>query len=361
MTEALSRRHFCGVLLALLLRGLLGACDPTSTPSSNSPDRCELSSTDLGDRGTGRDAIPALTNPPLVGATAEEASYLSDDNRVIGLLVGETPLAVPHNILWHHEIVNLDDWVDRPIAVTYCPFTGSGLAFDREAVDGAEFGVSGLLLHENLVMYDRRENESLWPQMSRGARCGPETGTPLSTLPVIEMTWGHWRRLHPDTKVLSSETGYSRDYSTDRRPAQRPPSLAASSTTPSDEPDPRGRVLGLHGGQGLALPFERLDDGSSMRVVRVRSGASPVVVFWHRASQSAMAFQPRVEGQSLSFTVQNGHVVDTETQSTWTVDGQAVAGPKTGARLAPVATAYVAFWGAWAAFVPKTRLWTAHS
>lgn len=322
------------------------------------PEQCELTSANLADRATGRDAIPALTNPPLVEAGADEASYLSADDRVMGLLVGETPLAVPHDILWHHEIVNLDDWIDRPIAVTYCPFTGSGLVFDREAVDGAEFGVSGLLLHQNLVMYDRRENESLWPQMPRGARCGPETGTSLSTLPVIEMTWGHWRRLHPDTKVLSSETGFDRQYSIDGRSAQHPSAPAAPSASSSDEPDPRGRVLGVPTGQGLALPFERLDDGSAVRVVRVRHDASSVVVFWHRAAESAMAFRPRVEGQVLSFTVQNGHIVDPETQSTWTVDGRAVSGPKAGARLPPVSTAYVAFWNAWTAFFPETRLWS---
>lgn len=350
MTATLRRLPSFGLLPVLLLGGLLGACDGVSTTTESPSDQCTLSSSDLANRATSRDAIPALTNPPLVTAEAEQASYLSADDRVIGLLFGDSPLAVPHDILWHHEIVNLDHWIDRPIAVTYCPLTGSSLAFDREDVDGAEFGVSGLLLHKNLVMYDRRENESLWPQMNRGARCGPETGTALSMLPVIEMTWDQWRRLHPDTNVLSSDTGFDRDYSSERQ-ATSISSASASSNVP------RERVLGLPGGQGLAVPFSTLDDGSTRRVVRVRRDGSPIVVFWHRAAQSAMAFRPKGE-EPLSFTVQDGRIVDEETQSTWTVDGRAVSGPKEGTRLPPISTAYTAFRDAWMAFHPNTQLWT---
>lgn len=353
MSAVRSRHYVCGLLLAFLFGGLFGACDATSTKSSDDlSEQCEFSSSDLVDRATGRDAIPALTNPPLVGAEAEGASYLSGGDRVIGLLFGKTPLAVPHDILWHHEIVNLDNWVDHPIAVTYCPLTGSSLAFDREAVDGAEFGVSGLLLQRNLVMYDRQESESLWPQMGRDARCGPETGTSLSMLPVIEMTWGRWRRLHPETKVLSSNTGFHRAYATAR--SSNPRSKPSADSSPVFSGSSRKRVLGLPEGQGLAFPFDELDNGAALRVIHVRRD---VVVFWHRAARSAMAFRPRVEGKDLSFTVRDGRIVDEETGSTWRVDGRAVAGPKVGARLPPVEAAHTAFQVAWTDFHPNTRIW----
>lgn len=350
MTVALRRLPFVGLLPVLLLGGFLGACDGVSTTAEAPADQCTLSSSDLANRAAPRDAIPALTNPPLVTAEAEQAAYLSDEDRVIGFLFGNSPLAVPHDILWHHEIVNLDTWVDRPIAVTYCPLTGSSLAFDRADVNGAEFGVSGLLLHKNLVMYDRRENESLWPQMNREARCGPETGTAPSMLPVIEMTWEQWRHLHPDTKVLSSDTGFDRDYATERRTNSIPAAAASSNA-------PRERVLGLPEGPGLAVPFSTLDDGSARRVVRVRRDNSPIVVFWHQAARSAMAFRPKGD-EPLSFTVQDGRIVDNETGSTWTVDGRAVSGPKKGTRLPPISTAYTAFRDAWKSFHPDTRFWT---
>ena len=107
--------------------------------------------------GVQRDAIPALVNPPLVTADASEAEYLRDSDRVIGIEVGGEFVAVPHNILWWHEIVNLDEF-GVGLAITYCPLTGSSMVFDRTTVRGSDFGVSGLLYNNNLIMFNRRND-----------------------------------------------------------------------------------------------------------------------------------------------------------------------------------------------------------
>lgn len=360
------RFSFSWGLLAVLAGILaLPACDstssepPTDTPGEENPFRSCLLSTDrLVDSGVGKDGIPALTNPPLVGPDAEETDYLADTSRVIGLLGGETPLAVPHNVLWHHEVVNLDDWAGRDLAVTYCPLTGSSLAFDREAVDGAEFGVSGLLLDNNLVMYDRRENESLWPQMNRDAQCGAEVGTNLEMVPVMEMRWDQWKTLHPDTKVLSSKTGHGFLYSPRSYPygnyeRLHNDRLLFDGTPIDDRRPPKERLLGIPKNQrGLALPFGELAEAPVL-AVDVTVGGRELVVFWNREAQGATAFET-----STSFSVEDGRIVDDATGSTWTVDGRAIEGPREGDRLAPVETAYVAFWFAWAAFQPGTKIWT---
>ena len=83
-----------------------------------------------------------------------------------------------------------------------------------------------------------------------------------------------------------------------------------------------------------------------------------VVVFWDELSQGAMAFYPVANGQELSFRTSAGSIVDRETGSTWTIEGLAVDGSLAGEQLAPVAEAYVAFWFAWAAFHPQTRVWS---
>ena len=81
---------------------------------------------------------------------------MEDSDRVIGIEVGGQYLAIPHNILWWHEIVNFDD-LGVLLSVTYCPLTGSSMVFDRSAVvDGDSFGVSGLLFNNNLIMFNRR-------------------------------------------------------------------------------------------------------------------------------------------------------------------------------------------------------------
>jgi len=95
----------------------------------------------------------------------------------VGVVVGDEAMAIPHNIFWHHEIVNLNTSGEQ-LTVSYCPLTGSSLAFDRGAVNGQEFGVSGLLYKNNLVMWNRTAEESLWVQMEGEAGCGPGRGTP---------------------------------------------------------------------------------------------------------------------------------------------------------------------------------------
>lgn len=63
-------------------------------------------------------------------------------------------------------------------------------------------------------MYDH-QTESLWLQVKREAVTGPETGTPLTSLPSTVTTWAKWRKRHPTTRVLSLSTGHRRDYGRD--------------------------------------------------------------------------------------------------------------------------------------------------
>ncbi len=76
------------------------------------------------------------------------------------------------------------------------------------------FGVSGLLYKANVLMYDR-QTESLWSQAKRQAVAGPMTGAKLAVLPSVLTSWEKWVKRHPDTMVLSLDTGYNRDYDSD--------------------------------------------------------------------------------------------------------------------------------------------------
>jgi hypothetical protein len=76
------------------------------------------------------------------------------------------------------------------------------------------FGISGLLYKSNVLMYDH-QTESLWSQIKGKAVTGPLTGTPLEVLPSTLTTWKKWKQRFPDTEVLSTETGHTRDYSRD--------------------------------------------------------------------------------------------------------------------------------------------------
>lgn len=159
--------------------------------------------------GPPRDGIPSLDYPEIIAA--DEARYLREKDRVLGVTIDGVARAYPIRILNYHEIVN-DIVAGKGVAVTYCPLCGTGVVFDAER-DGVilEFGVSGLLYNSDVLLYDRK-SDSLWSQIMRTAISGPMKGEKLTVLPVSHTSWRDWLARHPHTEVLSDDTGFRRNY-----------------------------------------------------------------------------------------------------------------------------------------------------
>lgn len=355
-----------GRLLYWGMIGLLAGCDSGGdTTSVSITNECTFPVGEMVAGCSGRDCIPSLTNPKMVDPGSTETDYLEPESRVIGVLLDGEPIAVPHNILWYHEIVNLDG-LDSQIAVSYCPLTGSSITFDRAPFGGASFGVSGFLWRNNLVMYDRGTNETLWPQMLRQGGCGEAAGTPLTPVAASEMTWEGWQRLYPDTRVLSRATGIPRNYVEAAYPygnyeAPDNASTLFPQAVNTDRP-PKERVLGIPVDDGGKLyPFFELDTAAPVEVVNDVVDGRPVAVFWSDEVAGAVAFEAVLDGQPLTFAAAGNQFVDEDTGTVWDLQGRAVEGERAGAQLTPVAEAYVAFWFAWKAFHPAAEVWTASS
>ena len=116
--------------------------------------------------GPPRDGIPAIDNPVFMDA--QKATFLSEDDRVIGIARHGITRAYPIAILNWHEIVN-DRIGQESIVVTYCPLCGTGMVF--AAGSALSFGVSGLLYNSDVLMYDR-QTDSLWSQLKMEAVSG---------------------------------------------------------------------------------------------------------------------------------------------------------------------------------------------
>jgi hypothetical protein len=161
--------------------------------------------------GPPKDGIPAIDRPKFVPAAQ---AGLRDGDRVLGVALEGIARAYPVRILNWHEVVN-DRFAGRAIAVTYCPLCGTGMAFEAGGAAGAsDFGVSGLLYNSDVLLYDR-QTQSLWSQILQTAISGPRKGSKLVAVPLTHTTWADWRRRHPATQVLSTDTGYTRDYGRD--------------------------------------------------------------------------------------------------------------------------------------------------
>jgi hypothetical protein len=177
---------------------------------SGSGSACLVPEDRLVSGGPGRDGIPALDNPVVVSA-AEGDTFLLPTALVLGVVENGEARAYPHNVLWWHEIVN-DTLGGVRIVVSYCPLTGSGMVYDpRIGGQVLNFGVSGLLFENNLVLFDRA-TESLWSQMGVQGVCGSFSGTAPALRPIVQSTWEAWKAMHPNTTVVSFDTGFGRNY-----------------------------------------------------------------------------------------------------------------------------------------------------
>ncbi len=326
---------------------------------------CNLIEEFLADGGVARDAIPALTDPPMTAGlpVAQNNSYVLPGDRVVGLVIDGQAIAIPHNVLWVHEIVNLNRGATQ-VAVTYCPLTGSALVFDRASVGGDVFGVSGLLYLSNLMMFNRSSEESLWPQMLGEARCGSLSGTKLARYPAVEMNWARWRTLHPETEVVSGEIDILGSYRV--YPYGNYESLGTGFFFPmpflDDRRLPKERVLGIPAGsvspRGIAFPFFALNDLGKWGVLPIVVGGQDLVALWDRDGVGAMVFRRSLNGAPIELEARADGIFDIDTGSRFDVDGRAREGPLEGSALEPLDAAYVAFWGSWSAFFPDTDLWT---
>lgn len=169
---------------------------------------------DLGEvisGGPPRDGIPAILDPVFIPAAQE--TRLAGREPVLTYVPDTGPArAYPIRYLMWHEIVN--DLVDgKPLAVTFCPLCNTAMVFDGR-LDGQAmtFGVSGLLRHSDMIMYDH-QTESWWQQALGEGIAGEMAGRVLTQLPAWMESWAAFRDAYPDGLVLD-EPDWRRAYGT---------------------------------------------------------------------------------------------------------------------------------------------------
>ncbi|MEL6922934.1 MAG: DUF3179 domain-containing protein [Bacteroidota bacterium] len=316
-----------------------------------------INESEVRDGGPGKDGIPSIDNPVFVDPGA--ADFLVDNEIVIGIRIGNEMRAYPHQILDWHEIVN-DAIGSDAFAVTYCPLTGTAIGWDRE-VDGSTttFGVSGLLYNSNLIPYDRK-TDSNWSQMRLDCVNGELSGTEINTYHLVEMDWGTWKRRYPEGKVLSTDTGFNRNYGSYPYGSYRNDNnLFFGVNNEDNRLGRKERVLGvLINGKAKTYRFEEFS--AENIVVKTDNFEGAGYVLAGSDSENFMvAYSNVLDGTALEFSaVQNDDTVimmDNEGNE-WDLFGVAVNGPRQGQRLEPM-LAYVGYWFAWAAFYPGLELY----
>lgn len=248
--------------------------------------------------GPPRDGIPAIDHPHFVSAA--QADFLADDDRVLGIDRNGIRKAYAVRILNYHEIVN-DRYGHDAVLVSYCPLCGTGMAF-LAPVDGParSFGVSGLLYNSDVLLYDR-ETDSLWSQLMKQAISGPLRGQRLQQIAMAHTSWRDWRSRHPDTLVLSTDTGSRRDYT--RSPYagyEDSPELYFPVRHTDTRYHPKEPVIGLSVGDvHKAYPFSELS--RTQGLVQDRVAGREVQVYYDRHNRTGRVLA--ADGSELPSTI----------------------------------------------------------
>lgn len=294
-----------------------------------------------------RDAIPAILEPTF---GRDDAGWLSPGSRVIGVEVGGDARAYPIAIMNWHEIVN-DVVGGTPVAITFCPLCGTGIAFDRTvAGEVLTFGVSGRLYKNDLVMYDH-QTESFWTQVLGEAILGLHHGTRLAVFTSTTLTWSQWRDLHPGSELLDrpvdDQGRFIRDYGYDPYAGYASSDdiwFPRENVDPYLLLDPKEIVLGVVlGGRARAYPESTL---RTEPVVNDVLGGLPLLVIYLDGVMKAWERGERTFAMGMDDTITDDFGAS--------YDG--ISGRGAGGNLTEI-QATAAFWFAWYDFYPATSIY----
>lgn len=222
------------------------------------------------------------------------------------------------------------------------------------------FGTSGFLYQNNKLMYDR-QTKTLWHSLTGEPVVGElaHSGQVLKRFPVTVTTWDEWIQQHPDSTVVSLDTGYVRRY-------LAPSDIGSAYYVYRNSPDAmfptfavdsrlaeKDSVVGIAlDGESMAFPVDRV---VSERVINTKVGDAEVVLIGDPLRGVVGVFE---RGGLIFETIvlnTDGRTVADDSGVLWTAGDDALVSTE-GESLARLPTREL-FWFGWAAFFPGTEVY----
>jgi hypothetical protein len=311
---------------------------------------------EIRDGGPGKDGIPSIDNPIFLDPSDLGTSLIKDEDLVVGVIRGDAIRAYPHYILDYHEIVN-DKLNEEALTLNYCPLTGTAFGWSSTSDNSfSTFGVSGLLYNANLILYDRL-TDSHWSQLKLQCINGSQIGEEPILIPVVETTWKMWRTMFPNSKLMSHETGFARDYSVyPYGPYKTNHEYFVFRAIPENRALPN--KLRVHAiieeEQSKVYRFESFDNG---RVVRDSFMGKELLIVGNEDLIVSFILEPDDLSLEFSYAFEDGEILFTDQEGNqWNAFGKAIEGPRKG-NVLKSSVSVVSYWFAIAAFYPDPAIY----
>jgi len=293
---------------------------------------------EIYENGLGKNGLPALNSATYVTVAVAD-DVLADDVEGIDVAVNGQHRFYSFQILNWHGLVN-DRFGDKDLLVSYSSLCGSAVVYDRVVEDGITrtFGDNGQVYNNCPVLYDDK-SEELWDQANGLLISGHEHSMELARYPSAVMTWSAWKDANPKGEVLSTETGFQRDY---RRHPYGNYDNNTSLFFPVNKTDTRLGVkdivydlnLGWNGESrvGITQKFMDFVKEPNYRGPNIKDESRAYTVFFG-ADGAPNVFDRVVDDQELTFIREANEIKDNETKSRWNAEGVCISGKLKGKKL----------------------------
>jgi hypothetical protein len=163
---------------------------------------------------------------------------------------------------------------------------------------------------------------------------GKHAGKELKRIPFDLAFWREWKMLYPESKVLSQDTGFGRSYGVDPYgDYYTEPDILFPVSHRDDRLGPKEIVIGLEN-DGIYRVYKLQQIEDSLIVNDVINGKSIALMSFHPFM--VRAYDTTVNDQTLELAYDNGRIIDIQTRSLWSFEGEAIEGATKGKKLTHV-------------------------
>lgn len=281
---------------------------------------------------------------------ASQATFIADDDYVVGLRFQDKWYAYPYAALYHYPVVTQAEH-DKRMMLMWSPYANRAVATSiARDLRGRDLDVVSMPAGA-LLIYNMRIGQFINGLTART----PSGALPLgfqSPIPTTKTTWLEWRSAHPTTQVLAAPGGgMATGPSAPIPPRQKMPPI--QSDVPAD------KTIALI---ATTEPAAVLPEELNANPININAGDTRVFAFRDPAGV-ARAFDRHVESDLMPpFRTARGEgrkgaaFIDAYTETAWSVAGVAMDGELKGRKLTPVPIEEDLTWGVMKYWYPTLKL-----